>query len=211
MGFYIPTQSFNNSINWEQFRNLSNWKKIIKAFELRIYNYFFEPIELLYKKNYRGRIKFIHNFPISNICWSLLDIFAQLREGGNVGGKKIDNLLVNFDYFFPDVKTVKRILGTKNLYDVFRNKPVHNAMVKGIGGLDHLCPDVFNVRSLTVMEKITGKSYKKNIIIENPIKLYEGIKSYLDDYLGQLKIDIILQQNFKNRIQDLFEIQFTYI
>jgi len=75
----------------------------------------------------------------------LLDIFTQLRKGGNVNGNKIDSLLVKFDYFFPDVKTAKKILGTKNLYDVFRNKPVHNAMVKGIGGLDHLCPDVISI------------------------------------------------------------------
>ena len=211
MRFYIPTQSFNNKITWDQFRKLPTWDEIIQHFNLRIKDYFLESIECLYKKDSKGNIKFTHNFSISNICWSLLDLFTQLKEGKGVNGAEVDKLLEDFDVFFPDVKKAKKILGTKTLYDIFRNKPFHNAMVKGKGGFDHHSPNVFTDKESTVIEKNTGNHHKEKIIIENPIELYEGIKSYLKYYIGILRTDKTYQDNFKKRIQDLFDIQFTSI
>ncbi len=215
---YQPEQKFNNKIKWEEFRTLANWNDVITHFKKRIENFFFSPIELLYKCIFPGRIKYVHNFPISNICWSLLDLFTQLDSGSSTKGNLVDNFLLNNKKYFRNIGTAITLANSyqelsstypHTVYDIFRNKPFHNAMVKGLGSLNHLAPEVFTISTHNV--NINGKSLMLDIITENPIKLFKAINKYFKRYILKLRKSRALQKNFKNRIEELFEFKFEYI
>lgn len=215
---YQPDQKFNNKIKWEEFRTLKTWNEVITHFRNRIEDFFFSPVKLLYKCTLLGKVKYVHNFPISNICWSLLDLFAQLESGSDVVGIKVDKFLSSKQIFFKNINnaiTLAKSYQEKDetyphtVYDIFRNKPFHNAMVKGLGSLDHLPSDVFTISKCNI--NINGNSSTIDTIIENPIKLFKAIKKYFKIYISDLEKTPDLQRKFKKRIEKLFEFQFEYI
>jgi len=215
---YQPDQKFNNKINWEVFRTLKSWKDVIDHFRNRVKDFFFSPINLLYDCTFPGRITFVHNFPISNICWSLLDLLTQLESGSRVEGIDVDNFLLSNQKYFKNINAASAIAssfqkkGSKNphtVYDIFRNKPFHNAMVKGLGSLDHLAHDVFTISNKKII--IDGATSTIDTIIENPIKLFKAIKKYFKRYISNLRKSLDLQNNFKNWMEKLFEFKFQYI
>jgi len=208
---YQPDQKFNNRIKWEGFRTLTTWNEVITHFKDRMEDFFFSPIKLLYKCSFFGKIKFVHNFPISNISWSLLDLFTQLESGSKVNGKDVDNFLSNKRGIFKNIGAAIILANSYNfsVYDIFRNKPFHNAMVKGLGSLDHLPSDAFTISKCNV--EIDGISSTIDIIIENPIKLFKAIEKYFHNYVSDLKKNLDLQRKFKKRIEELFEFKFKHI
>ncbi|KKL54046.1 hypothetical protein LCGC14_2269330 [marine sediment metagenome] len=211
-------QKFNNKITWEAFRTLPSWNEVIYQFENRIKNYFFCPIKKLYKYSFYRRLKYVHNFPISNICWSLLDLLAQLELGKNVNGLEVDKFMQRNSKYFININAAINLANSYQmpgsrynftLYDIFRNKPFHNAMVKGLGSLDNTSSDVFTINNGIL--NIDGKIFKMDYIIENPIRLYEAIVLYFKSYISYLKIDQNFKRNFKNRLESLFEFKFSII
>ncbi len=215
---YQPDQKFNNKINWEEFRTLPDWEEVISQFKKRIENFFFDPIKKLYKYSFFRKLKYFHNFPISNICWSLIDIFTQLNLGRDVLGYEIDQFLLREYQFFTNIRAAKNLANsylipnskyTFTVYDIFRNKPFHNAMVKGLGSLDIRSSDVFTIEKSRI--NIDARIFRSDFIVENPIELYKSIKNYFTQYISNLKIDPVLQRNFKKRIEELFEFQFQNI
>lgn len=216
---YQPNQKFNNTIIWEEFRTLKSWDEVITQFQHRIDNFFSHPIKLLYKRSLFGKkLSYVHNFPISNICWSLLDLIAQLIIGSDVTGKKIDKFLSNKHFFFKNINEAINLANSykqkgdqyvHTVYDIFRNKPTHNAMVKGLGSLDHLSSDVFTISPYNIV--IDGTSSKIDIIIENPVALFKAICLFFKTYISFLRKSRDLQKKFKKRIEDLFEFKFQHI
>ena len=47
-----------------------------------------------------------------------------------------------------------------------------------------------------------------DIIVEDPIKLYEALQDYLNAYLNQVKIDRDLQKKFKRCMENLYKFKF---
>ncbi len=92
--FFQPDLSFNNHNTWKDFCDSSNWNVAANMFEERISDFFFDAIERLYNIDSAGSILKVHNFPISNICWSILDLLAQLEAGKRVKGIEVDEFSI---------------------------------------------------------------------------------------------------------------------
>lgn len=211
--FFQPDLSFNNHKSWMDFCDSKTWNEVIEMFKDRISNFFFDAIKLLN----------LHNFPISNICWSLLDLLAQLESGKRVNGVEIDDFLMRNSGYFTGINDAvalaheyysvdkrkrcfrkrKKVKVPLTVFAIFRNNPFHSAMVTRPGGFDHNQSNIFNIQNVVMIHN--EKEENCNIIVEDPIKLYEALQDYLNDYLNQVKTDGDLQNKFKRRMEQLYK------
>ncbi len=224
--FFQPDLSFNNNKKWMDFCDSRNWNEAIKMFEDRISDFFFDAIRKLYEIDSTGKLLKVHNFPISSICWSLIDLLAQLEAGQRVNGVEIDDFLERNSVYFTGINEAvvlahkyysivrkkryfrrrKKVKKHLTVFAIFRNDPFHSAMVRRPGGLDNNQPKIFNIQNVVMIQNGIRGNY--DIIIEDPIKLYKALQDYLNFYLNQVKIDSDLQKKFKKCIENLYKLKF---
>ncbi len=219
---YRPDQGFNNTITWDQFKNSQDWKEVTTQLQNRIDHWFFTPISFLYKRHCIDKSDFVHyhTFPINNMCWSLLDLFTQLVHTEDwVRGYRVDLFLRSNKRFFSGLIPAINLANTYenplfqskqlSLFDIFRNKPIHNNLINWLGSLDVKESKCFTIKQGNFI--LAGTPQTKDYIEENPIILIESIQNYFKEYLSKLKSTFFLQEVFKKRIRLLFGFSFSYV
>lgn len=155
--------------------DMSDSESLINSFEIRVNNYYLQPIKILNKIR--------RAFPVAIIEFSMIDALARYSTNNPNVGERIKQMI-------KDNFNTNENIAIK-AYDEFRNGLLHENHIKNCGQLCYETSESFKILS-------------GNLII-NPLKLQRELDSYFKEYVNKLKTNYNVYEIFLTNIKKDFE------